>query len=61
MAELGLPREALILLVRRGESFLVPRGDTALRAGDALLVLADPAVLDRVEEGLTEAEEDPPI
>ena len=60
VAELGLPREVLILLVRRGESFLVPRGDTALRAGDALLVLAHPAVLDRVEEGLTEAEEDPP-
>ena len=54
VADLGLPREALILLVRRGGRFLVPRGDTTLLGGDALLVLADPAVLDRVGERLEE-------
>lgn len=36
----GLPRGALIALVRRGEEFMVPNGDTVLRAGDKLLVLA---------------------
>jgi potassium/hydrogen antiporter len=38
---LGLPKEALVLLVARGDEFIVPRGDTKLEAGDRLLVLAD--------------------
>ena len=41
IVEAGLPRGALIALVRRGEEFVVPNGDTILSAGDRLLVLAD--------------------
>ena len=41
IVELGLPREALILLVARGDEFVVPRGGTVIEAGDTLLVLAD--------------------
>ena len=41
IVEAGLPRGALIALVRRGEEFVVPNGDTILSAGDKLLVLAD--------------------
>jgi cell volume regulation protein A len=45
IVEAGLPRGALITLVRRNQEFLVPNGDTVLRVGDKLLVLAS-------EEGL---------
>jgi cell volume regulation protein A len=41
IVEAGFPRGALIALVRRGEQFMVPNGDTILSAGDRLLVLAD--------------------
>ena len=40
VVELGLPRNALIVLVRRNEDFLVPGGGTIIESGDALLVLA---------------------
>ena len=39
--ELQLPKEALVLLLRRRDEFLVPRGGTVLKAGDTMLVLAD--------------------
>jgi potassium/hydrogen antiporter len=41
IVDLGLPKEALILLIARGEEFVVPRGGTVIEAGDTLLVLAD--------------------
>jgi potassium/hydrogen antiporter len=37
--ELGLPRDALVSLVVRGDTALLPRGSTRLEAGDRLLVL----------------------
>ncbi len=39
--DLAMPKEALVVLVTRGEEFVVPRGDTRLQAGDTLQVLAD--------------------
>lgn len=42
--DLGLPANALILLVRREREFLVPNGQTPLRSRDTLLVLAEPEV-----------------
>ncbi len=39
--DLGLPKSALVVLVIRDEEYVVPRGDTQLRAGDTLQVLAD--------------------
>ena len=39
LRELGLPRDALVSLIVRGEEALLPRGSTRLEAGDRLLVL----------------------
>ncbi|HWP43448.1 MAG TPA: potassium/proton antiporter [Blastocatellia bacterium] len=47
IVSLGLPRGALIVLINRGNEFLIPSGGTVLEAGDTLLVLADRASLGR--------------
>jgi cell volume regulation protein A len=39
LRDLGLPRDALVSLVIRGEEALLPRGSTRLEEGDRLLVL----------------------
>jgi potassium/hydrogen antiporter len=39
LRDLGLPRDALVSLVIRGDEALLPRGSTRLEAGDRLLVL----------------------
>ncbi len=41
--ELGLPHGALILMVNRGDQFVVPQGGTILRSGDTVLVMTDGA------------------
>lgn len=41
VVELSLPKSALIMLIERGDSSLVPRGGTVLQEGDKLLVLAE--------------------
>jgi potassium/hydrogen antiporter len=38
--ELGLPREALVAVVVRGEEAIPPRGSTTIAPGDVLFVLA---------------------
>ena len=38
--DLGLPPEALVILIHRGGEFLIPKGATELCAGDSVLVLA---------------------
>jgi potassium/hydrogen antiporter len=39
--ELQLPKSALIVLIHREDKYLSPNGDTALQAGDHLLIMAD--------------------
>jgi trk system potassium uptake protein TrkA len=39
LSELTLPRESLIVGIRRGGDFLIPRGDDVVRLGDELLVV----------------------
>jgi trk system potassium uptake protein len=39
LADLALPHGALLLAVRRGDTFFVPRGDTRLVAGDKPIVM----------------------
>jgi cell volume regulation protein A len=39
--DLTLPEKALIVMIRRGEQYLVPRGSTVLEPGDILLQLSD--------------------
>jgi cell volume regulation protein A len=41
VVELGLPESALIMLLRRGDNTIVPRGATVLEKGDRLLVFAE--------------------
>jgi len=48
LVDLGLPRSALVVLIGRGENFAVPNGNTALEAGDTLLLVAS-----RVDEART--------
>jgi potassium/hydrogen antiporter len=58
LRDLGLPRDALVSLIVRGDEALLPRGSTRLEAGDRLLVLvrrevaADlPELLERWRKG----------
>ena len=46
LSELGLPKGALVLLIRRGREFVVPHGSTVIEAYDGLMVLADPGILE---------------
>jgi cell volume regulation protein A len=48
--ELGLPRDYLIVLIARGDEFLIPNGSIVLRAGDRLLGLARAETHRRVAE-----------
>ena len=48
--ELGLPRDALVSVIVRGEEALLPRGSTRIEAGDRLHILARERVRDQVEE-----------
>jgi cell volume regulation protein A len=41
IVSLGLPRGALIVLIGRGNEFIIPSGGTILEGGDTLLVIAD--------------------
>ena len=41
IVEVGFPKDALIVLIGRGNEFIVPNGGTVLESGDSLLVLAD--------------------
>lgn len=45
LVDLALPAGALIVLIRRGDDVVVPRGSTQIESGDTLLVLAEPEAL----------------
>lgn len=47
--DLNLPVGALIVLVNRGSTPIVPSGATTLEVGDELLILADPRALDEIQ------------
>lgn len=42
---LDLPDELLVILIARGDEFMIPSGGSRLEAGDRLLVLSDPNAL----------------
>jgi len=48
LVELALPAGVLIVLIRRGDDVLVPRGSTRIEPGDMLLALAERDGLDRI-------------
>ncbi|MHB1317855.1 MAG: potassium/proton antiporter [Anaerolineae bacterium] len=47
IVELDLPAELLVILIARGDEFIIPSGGSELHAGDRLLVLSDPNALQR--------------
>jgi len=55
LAELGLPRGALVITIAREGEFVVPSGQTQVRAEDALLVLADTDMARTIERRVLEA------
>ena len=50
LRDLGLPRDALVSLIVRGDEALLPRGSTRLEEGDRLLVLVRREVADDLPE-----------
>ena len=48
LRDLGLPRDALVSLIVRGDEALLPRGSTRVEVGDHLLVLARREVADEL-------------
>ena len=53
LKDIAIPTHTLVIMVRRGESFFVPKGDTELQVGDQLLVIADSnarKVVEKIEE-----------
>lgn len=50
LAEISLPRGVLVTMVRRGKEFIPPRGDTEILPGDGMLIMADMALLQKVEK-----------
>ena len=50
LAEISLPQGVLVTMLRRNDSFIPPRGDTLVEAGDGVLIMAEISLLDRVEK-----------
>jgi trk system potassium uptake protein TrkA len=53
IADLHLPHGSLIVAVWRGESFFIPRGDSALVSGDKAIVMGTPDALGEVRRHIT--------
>lgn len=58
--ELHLPPEFLVILIARGESFLIPNGGTILQPGDVMLSLTGPEDLSKVRQFLAGVKSAPP-
>jgi trk system potassium uptake protein TrkA len=53
LLDLELPAGALIVAVRRRDTFFIPRGDTRLAAGDKVVVMGTPAAMAAVQRKVT--------
>src|SRR5690606_9316918 len=49
---LDLPAGTLIVLLQRGDGYVVPEGRTIVRAGDRLLVLAEGEALGKIRRAM---------
>lgn len=47
---IGLPREALITMIVRGDKYIMPTGDTILEEGDVLLILTNSETTKAIQE-----------
>ncbi|MGE4563859.1 MAG: potassium/proton antiporter [Victivallaceae bacterium] len=54
LAQLKFPEGALVLLIRRNENFVIPRGDTELLEGDILTVFGNDKALEKCTIRLNE-------
>ena len=52
LKDLGLPNGVLVLLIRRDDRFVVPRGNTRLEANDILTLMGTPEAIRKSEEQL---------
>ncbi|MGZ3672251.1 MAG: TrkA C-terminal domain-containing protein, partial [Bdellovibrionota bacterium] len=50
LLELGLPEDVLVVLLRRGTRFLVPKGGTIVEPSDILLVVTESRSLNELRE-----------
>jgi trk system potassium uptake protein TrkA len=50
VADLGLPRGAILGSIQRGSDVIIPHGDTRVEAGDRVMVFALPGVVDETTE-----------
>jgi CPA1 family monovalent cation:H+ antiporter len=50
VAELNLPRAAVLVSVRRGRDLIIPRGDTRLQVGDVVTVLCENVHVEEVTD-----------
>jgi trk system potassium uptake protein len=57
IGDLHLPHGSLIVAVRRGESFFIPRGESVLAAGDKAIIMGTPEALQEVRQRVTTATE----
>ncbi|MDD4501011.1 MAG: TrkA C-terminal domain-containing protein [Bacteroidales bacterium] len=39
--DIPLPDKTLVVMIKRGDSFFIPRGNTELEEGDRLLIISD--------------------
>jgi trk system potassium uptake protein TrkA len=53
LTRLQLPHGSLLVAVRRGETFFIPRGDTRLLAGDKVVVMGTPEAMADVQRRVT--------
>lgn len=52
--ELGIPEKLLIVLISRGDQYIIPSGSTVIEGGDVLLVLASAADVSAFQKILTQ-------
>lgn len=52
ISELALPPDTLIMLIRREQSFVVPKGSTVIEPADCLLILAEPDAIRQITADL---------
>jgi CPA1 family monovalent cation:H+ antiporter len=50
IADLDIPRAAVLVSIKRGEEIIIPRGDTLLHEGDVVTTLCEREYLDSVRE-----------
>lgn len=58
IVDIQLPESALVVLIKRGDDFIIPRGDIVLRSKDRLLIAADSTGISGARQILHETREE---